>query len=299
VYLLMAVPITPFMDLFEDTRGKPHDWTYAGYNWSQSNHRWYLLMTFWARLYMQICEWLKVPGLIQSFIIVLPIIIPNGAADFCDDKWGAPDGLKFFLTLMFRSNGSGACPMFLAWFSIYTMCYVWSYNLIRPAMNLATKRLPSGATWAAVALAASMFIGVAAPLIHYPFTSVDDGTHMQWLPFEVAIGFIQPTLFALAMTQFPVNMAWWGNTSLGCYVFHFYFRVRMTELVLSMVDVFAFDPTGIILFLAILVVCVIVQSTIGPLGHYALVGLQYVPAALHKVFARGFSKKPAQGKLPA
>merc|ERR1712032_315105 len=78
------------------------------------------------------------------------------------------------------------------------------------------------------------------------------------------------------MGQFPFDLQWWGNTSLGCYVFHFYFRTRMTELIMSLVSVFSFDPTGLLLFAAILAVCIFIQTTVGPLGHYILVGLQYI-----------------------
>merc|ERR1711935_366944 len=104
------------------------------------------------------------------------------------------------------------------------MCYVWGFHFIRPFVTLSTKRLPSGPTWAALAACASMFLGTSAAMVHYPFTSVDQGTHMAWLPIELAVGLIQPMLLSLAMSQFPVDMIWWGNTTLGCYVFHFYFR---------------------------------------------------------------------------
>merc|ERR1712000_623595 len=251
-------------------------------------------MTSSARLYMQIGEWLRVPGWIQSIVIALFLIIPNEAGDYCGAS--TPDSVKFLLTLIFRANGRGSCPIFLRWFSIYTMSYVWCFHYLRPLVNLSTKHLPSSPTWAAVSLSAGLFLGVAAAMIHYPFTSVDEGTHMEWLPFELAIGLIQPTLFALAMTQFPLNMTWWGNTTLGCYVFHFYFRTRMTELILVLVPALAFDPTGILLFFAIVGVCVIIQTAIGPLGHYFLVGLQHVPSVVLKVLSRGFAKKPMKSQ---
>jgi len=124
-------------------------------------------------------------------------------------------------------------------------------------------------------------------MIHYPFTSVDQGTHMQWLPFELAVGIIQPMLLALAFSQLPFEMSWWGNTTLGCYVFHFYFRTRMTELILAFVSAFAFDPTGLLLFFAIMAQCFIVQTCIGPLGHYFLVGMQHVPTVILKLLRKG------------
>jgi len=269
-------------------------------------------MTFATRLYLQVGEffgdWLAARmqwtdrkawlwnGIIQSVVIVLPLLVPNGGADLC--KHSNSDALSAFLTLIFRYDGAGHCPIFLRWFTIYMMCYVWSFHFIRPAVDAARKHLPSGPTWAALALSASMVLGVAAAMIHYPFESVDAGVHMEWLPYEVAVGFIQPMLFALAMTQFPYDLAFWGNTSLGCYVFHFYIRHRMTTLIWSMVPFFAFDKTGILIFAAILIVCIIVQSTLGPIGHYFLVGLQYLPGWIARILRRGFARQPqpSQGK---
>lgn len=140
-----------------------------------------------------------------------------------------------------------------------------------------------------------MFLGTSAAMVHYPFTSVDQGTHMAWLPIELAVGLIQPMLLSLAMSQFPVDMTWWGNTTLGCYVFHFYFRTRMTELILLFVPAFAFDPTGLLLFFAIMALCFLVQTCIGPIGHYFLVGLQYVPTFIWKVLSKGFKTTEQQG----
>lgn len=255
-------------------------------------------MAFSARLFLQVGEWTvgnsSIGAAIQSVVIAGFVAIPNNYAEFCAAS-STPEALKFVLTLIFRSGSAkGTCPIFYRWFSIYVMCYVWSYHYIRPAVNLATKHLPSGPTWAAVALSASMVLGVAAAAIHYPFLAVDAGTGMVWLPYEVLVGFIQPTLFALAMTQFPFDMAWWGNTSLGCYVFHFYIRHRVTYLIWAIIPVFAFDPTGLLLFIAILSVCILIQSTVGPAGHYCLVGLQYLPGWVWKVLGRGVAKEQSR-----
>jgi fucose 4-O-acetylase-like acetyltransferase len=121
-----------------------------------------------------------------------------------------------------------------------------------------------------------MCLGVASALHHYPFTAVEDGTGMIWLPYEILIVTVQPALFALAMTQCPLDMAWWGSTTLGCYVFHFYFRKRMFQLVLAMVSACAFDPSGFVLFAMILAVCISVQTTVGPLGNYILMVLKWL-----------------------
>ncbi|CAE8680461.1 unnamed protein product [Polarella glacialis] len=289
VYLLMACPIVNVMDLIEDTRHKTFEWNYVHWDWGQSNHRWYLLMTFAARLFMQVGEWLRIPGLIQSLVIVLFLVVPNGSLDLCSCE-SIPDWGKFLLTLMFRKNtklkGKGFCPIFVRWFSSYSMFYVWSFHFLRPLVERAKKHLPSGPTWAALSLSASMCLGVAAAMYHYPCTAVEDGTHINWLPFELLIGCSQPIFFALAMTHCPFDMAWWGNTSLGCYVFHFYFRNQMSELVLAMAAASAFDPTGLLFFMMILTLCIFIQSTIGPLGHYFLMGLQWLPESVMKLLGR-------------
>jgi len=92
----------------------------------------------------------------------------------------------------------------------------------------------------------------------------------------------QPMLFALGMTYLPLNMAWWGNTTLGCYVFHFYFRDTFTTMFLHMGRAFNFDATGLLLPLCIIGICGAFTTICGPFGHYLLLSPTLVYARFKK-----------------
>merc|ERR1712118_420741 len=117
----MAVPLTQIFSGF----GVLHSgWAYDEVDWNSSNHRWYLFMVFMARLYLQICEWLRVPGLLQCFLIMAPVFLPEhgpGLLDFC-------------------SPGAATAQNYVP---ISLMGYVWAFHFVRPATQLLVKRLPS------------------------------------------------------------------------------------------------------------------------------------------------------------
>mmetsp|Transcript_51888 Transcript_51888/g.167055 ORF Transcript_51888/g.167055 Transcript_51888/m.167055 type:complete len:142 (+) Transcript_51888:213-638(+) len=82
--------------------------------------------------------------------------------------------------------------------------------------------------------------------------------------------FLQPALLAFGMAALPFNLAWWGNSTLGCYVFHFYFKEQVGMWAWSLCDFVAWDPTGLLAFFLIIGLCMIFTSVLGPAGHYLL-----------------------------
>lgn len=163
--------------------------------------------------------------------------------------------------------------------------YVAAYHWLRPGIKFVTKYLPNGRTWAALSVATSMTIGVLMGMYHYPNNSLETGTGMAWAPLEVGVDFLQPALFALGMTWFPLDLAWWGNTTLGCYVFHFYFKDHMCVAAQKIGDALSFDPTGM-LPLACIVGCAFTYTTfIGPLGHYFLLSPTFIYARVRRALA--------------
>merc|ERR1712039_107353 len=74
----------------------------------------------------------------------------------------------------------------------------------------------------------------------------------------------------LGMTYLPLNLSWWGNTTLGCYCFHFYFRDQMTAWTQSISQALVWDSTGLILLFVIVGMCVTITTFLGPAGHYFL-----------------------------
>lgn len=93
---------------------------------------------------------------------------------------------------------------------------------------------------------------------------------MIWAPLEIGNNILQPSLLALSMVWLPLEMSWWGNTSLGCYVFHHYFKELMYLLNQYIADQLHFDPTGILCIIAIIRFAVIYSTLLGPVGHYTL-----------------------------
>merc|ERR1712127_940126 len=93
---------------------------------------------------------------------------------------------------------------------------------------------------------------------------------MRYAPLEFACDFLQPSLVVLGMTALPLNLSWWGNTTLGCYVFHFYFRDSVAKWFTQLGVALAWDSSGLILLLCVLAASLCFTSVIGPIGHYVL-----------------------------
>jgi len=133
--------------------------------------------------------------------------------------------------------------------------------------------LPKGHVWSAASLGASMTIGVLMAMFHYPNNVLENGTHLEWTPLELGVDFFQPVLFALGMTYLPLDLSWWGNTTLGCYAFHFYFKDSVSKMFLTIAPAMSWDPTGLLLFVICLVVCLVFTSILGPIGHWGVLAL--------------------------
>ena len=113
--------------------------------------------------------------------------------------------------------------------------------------------------------------GMFMALFHYPSVVLESGENTRWLILELAATMLQPALFAMGTSYWTVNAGWWGNTTLGCYVVHFLFRDRMTELFRNLASLLSWDSTGLLLPAAMLLACFAFTSTVGPFGHYLLI----------------------------
>lgn len=128
-----------------------------------------------------------------------------------------------------------------------------------------------------------MSLGVGMAMWHYPNYTMETGAGMKWVWWEMFVNLFQPSLFALGMAYVPLNMAWWGNTTLGCYCFHFYFRDCFTRIILTLVPVFAFDVTGLLLPIVIVGICLSYTTIAGPIGHYFLLSPTLIYARVAKM----------------
>ncbi|CAE7210403.1 tycC [Symbiodinium sp. CCMP2592] len=130
--------------------------------------------------------------------------------------------------------------------------------------------------------------GLLMALFHYPNQLLESGEKGFWLTpiLEVAVTTLQPVLFALGTVYWPVKASFWGNSTLGCYVIHFLFRDRMTEVIQMMIPMLSWDLTGLLLPLAIVVLCLAFMSTVGPVGHYILIAPQFLASFVRRRLCR-------------
>jgi len=236
-----------------------------------------------ARIYLQICEWARVPSWLASIVIVLPCFTPGSwfydddyIWDICGEGNTAPEWLKYIMFWIFRSDPSHNCPVYQRWVQWYVVFDVWCFYYIHSIVHKATKILPSGATWGAISLSGSLFVGMAMGLYHYPNTSLETGVETLWMPLEIFCNILQPSLLVWGMAYLPFDMSWWGNSTLGCYIFHFYFKDQMCIFFETTIGVFSFDPTGLLGYFYILFICALFTTFLGPLGHYVLISPQFL-----------------------
>merc|ERR1719161_1308319 len=129
-------------------------------------------------------------------------------------------------------------------------------------------------------------------MLHYPSSVLENGTLGIWAPVEIAISILQPTLFALSMVWLPFDLSWWGNSTLGCYCFHWYIKEPMLQLAQLTADQLHFDATGILCTCALISFAVIYSTLLGPVGHYVLLSPRFV-----YTYMTGLSKPKSQKAL--
>merc|ERR1712125_175132 len=99
------------------------------------------------------------------------------------------------------------------------------------------------------------------------------------------------------MAYVPLNMSWWGNTTLGCYCFHFYFRDQFTRIFLSAIPLFAWDVTGLLLPMVIVSICLLYTTIAGPIGHYFLLSPTLLYVRVVKMIKMKNAQAPSRKKV--
>jgi hypothetical protein len=276
------------------------DWKFMRANDYGSGHRWYLLMVLQVRLYLFVCERLNdqlrcMPPWLQLVLISIPCCLPHSifsvdqgvehAWNFCEAGSGASGSVKYVMSWVFGNSGS-SCAMFWRWVHWYVVFYVLCYHYLRPAVTWISPKLPTGRTWAAVALGASSTLGVLMAMFHYPNSVLEDGTGVEWAWLELGVNFVQPSLLILGMTRVPLNMRWWGSTTLGCYAFHFYFKDHMTKTIQAVVQSLVWDPTGLLTFVVVVGMCLSYMTVVGPASHYLIISPLVAKRAVESMLQR-------------
>jgi len=241
-----------------------------------SGHRWYLLMVLEARAFLSLCERLSIRPLCQEVLVSIPGIYGVGSfqswGDLCSSDV-MPVSVRYVLMWGLGTNAEG-CSIWARWVHWYVMFYVVCFHYLRPLVSLVTKVVPKGPAWAAAATGTSMALGTLMALYHYPNTILETGADASWALLELAVSALQPSLFALGTSYWSVNAAWWGNSTLGCYLIHFCFRDRFTEAFERLGQSCSWDQTGLLFPILVVLLCFTFTSTIGPLGHYCIIAPQ-------------------------
>lgn len=300
VYLFMALPFPQIVHWIFGSWGWPlfwggapppgnmWNWEYMHLNSYTSDHRWYLFMLLQARAILFICEKLRVPGGAQVVLMFLPCICPlawfgQSVGNVCgDERTGV---VQYVFAWVFRDWGEN-CAVYWRWVQWYVCFYVLCFHFLRPLVKLLSPRLPRGNTWAAASVGASIMLGAIMALAHYPNESVETGTSLKWAWLEIGADIVQPTLFILGMTCLPLNMAWWGKTTLGAYCFHFYFKDQAARLVIWFTGCVAWDPTGLLDVVVILSFFFASTAVLGPLGQLVLLSPIFLLRRTRLVLAR-------------
>jgi len=301
VYLFMAIPMPQLLHFFFGTWAWPMYWNghappaspwgvdFMSTNSLTSEHRWYLLMVLQARVFMQLGEWMRLPGWLQVFVFACPCLIPSSTLkmhehiyDICADK-SISSSTLYMASWLFRNWGS-SCPAFERWMQAYGACYVWAFHYLRPFVDFVKAKTPAHMktpTFGAIAFSTSMLLGVLMAMFHYPNNFLENGTGVRWAWLEIGVDFVQPALLTVGMCYLPWNMSWWGQTALGSYVFHYYFSDQIGLWTWQICSALAWDVTGLLTYAAVLTTCFLFATIIGPLGHYFLIS----PVFLYERFA--------------
>lgn len=242
-------------------------------------------MILWSRWCIWLSQILDVPGWAQ--VLVQFVVATSGVASATDLclHLELPAGVRWLLFWLLNPVlGEGqrpeSCPLVSSDFGWYVMFYTAAFHYCRPVftrLRSASAGRCDAPCWAVLALGASTVIGTTMAAFHYPSIALEYGIadlRFRWyyLPLELSASLVQPLLFALSMTWFPYDVKWWGNTTFGTYVFHFYFTWPMCAK--WMPDVMRSvhnDPFASLLQLGFAIGIPLLFSTFaGPIGHHLL-----------------------------
>jgi len=249
----------------------PGDSLYTSLGWdvtymrddSDAGHaRWYLNVVVLSRVFVALCQSLRVPAVLQVLLAGSMVLVPR-SGDVC--KMEMDPTLQYFTVWLWGCTPwEPYIPLYICW---YTICLHCS----RPCLKMIQALAPRGPVWASVATAISMVLGLLLAQVDYPnvYLSIGIVTNVRnvWLaPLYV----LQIVLFALGAVYWPVDARLWGNTTLGMYVTQIFLHDWLTYCGLQFIAWFAWDPTGLLLYFAMLLMLFAVSSTVGPVAHYVL-----------------------------
>lgn len=250
-------------------------WEYMSHVGAICGHRWYLLFVFLTRLYLELCDAINMPAWLSTIIGFVPCFVFRGYW-YPDLGPSHPTWARWLAKWVFDGYDTS-----VIWYLAY---YVLAFHYLRPVTQRLVPLLPKGPGWAALACGTSMIIGVCMAMFHYPNVTLESGEfNPPWAAvLEIVLGTIQPGLFALSMWYLPFDLSWLGSTSLGCYIFHYYFKGAVRKAIISFVPLVAWDSTNILVFLFICGICLFFQLVVGPLGNAIIFSIPKAFDLMHR-----------------
>jgi len=302
LYLFAGYPIPQILYFFTGSSSTHIINQECSSSWASdgcSGHRWYLEMILFARLAIWIAQLLRIPGWLQVLgHLALVMFGPNSGGDFCATS--APEWFRWLSAWVFglRSAEIGKaaenCPIYWDWLWWYVVWYVAAFHFVQPCKAFVTRLISgrfNGPCWAVVACGASVMTGASMAAFHGFTIILEDGKGFKWqlLPLEIIANIAQPVLLFLAMHWLPFDLSYWGNGTLGTYIFHFYVWEKMGGTWLPN-TLKALQPAGgLVQVIVLLAIPFAISSVLAPVGTAVLTA----PNTMYRLCRRLYSKRQA------
>jgi len=237
-------------------------WGLAYMKTDERGGRWYLNEVVIARVFLALCHKLRIPPLLQVCASAALNLVPS-LGNICN--------VEMDPTFQYVTVWLWSCEPWDYYKAFYLCWYVLCYHYSRPCLKRIQELAPKGPVWGAVATSVSMILGLLLALFDYPNVWLTDGKIIFLSNvFLSPLYILQVVLFALGTVYWTVDARLWGNTTLGLYVGHLFIMNWMTYWAPHLIKLCAWDPTGLVLYFAILLVLFGLASSFGPAVHYLL-----------------------------
>jgi len=246
--------------------------------WGQGT-RWYILVMLQARLVLVIGSILHIPALLQILSMLVVWLLPHRlypAVDMCSPSWNLPPLLNAFFMALLAQGREQRCQIMEHKSTLYILIYVAAFHMGATILAKVSPMLPSKPVHGAIAGATSMTIGMLIGMFDYPLSFGDKKEHVVtwWTVLELLPNTLQPLLFVYAMTFVPLNMTFWGNTTLAVYVFHALLVLCIWPVIIRFPFYMQWDSTGLLNVCIILLLCFLAQTLVGAGGSLIVKALQ-------------------------
>jgi len=260
--------------------------------------RWYFAVMLQAKLLLVVGSIVRIPALLLMLSMLLLWFLPDRlypGVDLCHPSSNLSPLQKIFFEVLF-SKGMGTapfCPILDHPRTVFIFVYIAAFHMGETILTKVSPMLPSKPVYGAMAVAASMTIGMLMAMFDYPlkFAFRNENVFTWWTLVEFLTCTLQPLLFVYGMRFVPLDMTFWGNTTLAVYVFHWVFTGVAWGFIPWLSLHMQRDSTGLLIVCILLLLCFVLQTVVGGCGNLMLRGLQKVIAMV----ASAVSKRGTYG----